>query len=218
MQAAPIPKGYAFTYEQFVTFESPEHYNQHFFRGAVIPLDYASRINVLLRSIDEVCRFKSKANDPDITEWESINEASDVIYLELNASSQDIIVKIIGIRPCFAGHHMFMILVYALMRLACITDKRLAFATCYPTTHRALTRHFDDVIDREESFDTTIVFSNHKLLAYITPEYFLIAHLIFENSKGALQIKTAQFPASRLLNDQGYVDDHYQKAILTPKE
>ena len=102
MQTAPIPKGYVFTYEQSVTFENPEHYNQHFFRGAVIPLDYASRINALLRSIDEVCRFKSKANDPDITEWESINEASDVIYLELNASSQDIIVKIIGIRPCFA--------------------------------------------------------------------------------------------------------------------
>lgn len=224
---APIPKGYIFTYEQFITFDSPEVYNAKFFRCAMIPSNYGERTNELLRRIDHVCRFKSITTTTTTTEeeeeqeeWttESIREANDIVYLELDSTNNEIIVKIVGIRPCFAGHHFFMILVYKLFRLACITNKILVFATCYPLTYNALMRHFSDVVDRNLSFDTTLVFSNHHaLLAYITSEYLNIAHLVFENSKGVIQIKTLQFPSARQLNDQDYVDEYYQNAIILRK-
>ena len=219
----PIPKGYTFDYKQSVTFETPATYNARFFLRRKIPWSYIINTNQILRAVDSVCRKKcttTTTTDEDmIQEAWHVNERGDILYLELTSTDEQIILKLIGVRPCFSGYKLLLVVLYILIWLARLTSKTLVLETCYATTIATVKRYFAEIVQQCDNNDEngTYVFQNqHGELQYVTPKYLGIEGLLREDENGAILLLSTQFPSEDQLNDQAFVDRHYGSKVLKP--
>jgi hypothetical protein len=173
-----------------------------------------------MRKIDEVCRFKAPPPNPSDEGYDYaysmfINEKSAIVCIDLTSTDDALILKLIGVRPCFMKHKFFLVIVYQLIRLARETSKALVFDTCYPSTFAILQRYFGDAMDPPEAvLNPRVVFSNPGLtLSSVTPEYLGIESLIrFAVPTGELQLAFRGYPSADELNSQAYVDAHYSRS------
>jgi len=152
-----------------------------------IGVDYLARLNLFLDMLYEA------ALDSNL----SFERHTDVVEIDIESDSLMIKLHFVGIRPCFRGHGLFVILVYQLVLAARASCKKLTVCSCMPITLKLLQRHFGVLATNSEIMPDCLINCQSMLIDGVT-----------ETDKGVHLIPTS-FPTSSQLNDRVYVDMHF---------
>ena len=216
--AAPIPTGYEHDPSQMIHFDTAEIFDRSF-TYTKIRRNYVLLVNALLGRIDQACRLEKPLDEPG-DEWstEIVVDQMDVVTLQIESSYDAIVLDIIGVRPCFVGHRMFLVVMYQLIRLACATGKVLIVKTCYPRTLAILKKYFvaGGMLDYDgDARYPDCVFRNHLAMRrLVTPAFLGISRIITEDRDGLVQLRADALPPAAALNDQAFVDRYFSSHVL----
>jgi hypothetical protein len=224
--SAHVPTGYIHDADQTEIFGSARHYElsfQRYVAGPDIRPDYIFHINSALRLVHVTALFwdfgsrkkKKKKKKGGVQEEkpqkQGLRSKTDVLEVELTITPDEIILHLIGIRPCFVGYKLFQIVMYQLLRSALGTGRELCVKTCLPRTVEILQHFFSpSVMSLTGRGFTDCVFSDLCEMSEITPDTLGIPpDYITESEDGEVQLLPAAFPSAAQLNDPTFVDAHF---------
>jgi hypothetical protein len=219
--ATHFPSGMVFDDSQKKQFGTPEQLEQFFQKEThreFIDINYLGELNDLLQEIHQTfSQYNTKS-------YESINETCGVlnvdiiIYYDEDCDKYTIALEIVRVRPCFASQKIFTILVYLLLKLACHRHdvKEVRIEACTDATVNILMRRFKSMVTHEVEQETgwsNCIFSNFdSIREQVTPTSLGIDMKVVEDpNDGSLQLVESQFPTANELNDDKWVEEHYQK-------